>query len=213
MHTLYNILQSSGQVSLHFDHRSLFPSNSLTITLFQALTKGWPLVLSTVMAVAINNDSDLIADAFKSAQLICTDFLGSLNNDNTALYITTISSFTTQTADINICLTAINLLMDVADYVANKKLSTTENQEEIGSFYNQLWTAVFSQLKLLGSDARYEVRNCAAQTLFKTLTTHGKLFDAAIWNTIVWQVIGLDFCISASCAQISCRLFFHSLLK
>lgn len=161
-HTLFNILQASGQV----------------------LTKGWPLVLSTVMTAASNNDKPLIPLAFKSVQLICTDFLSYLTYENMSLYITLLGTFCTQTADTNKSLTAINLLMDVADFIANDK----ESMRTDSNRSNSLWILVFLELKKLAPDNRYEVRN-AAQTLFKTLATHASLFDNAMWDSVIWKIL------------------------
>jgi hypothetical protein len=52
----------------------------------------------------------------------------------------------------------------------------------------KLWMAVFVELQTLTCDRRYEVRNCAAQTLLKTLGTHGDLLDQDTWDQCLWAV-------------------------
>lgn len=48
--------------------------------------------------------------------------------------------------------------------------------------------STYHELKQLCVDARTEVRNCAIQTLFKTLSTHGSLLEHDIWPSVIAQV-------------------------
>ena len=139
------------------------------------------------MTVALNNDRAHIPIAFKSVQLICSDFLSNLTVENMSLYISTVGGFCNQMAELNISLTAINLLMAVADFIANET-RLSEGEQSQPSPFNNLWESVFNELKQLGSDSRYEVRNCSAQTLFKTVTTHAALFSANNWENIIRKV-------------------------
>ena len=56
LETLNQVLQSSGQ----------------------SITKGWPLILSILMTIAVNHDKPHIVFGFNSVTLICTDFLSNL---------------------------------------------------------------------------------------------------------------------------------------
>ena len=56
LETLNQVLQSSGQT----------------------ITKGWPLILSILMTIAVNHDKPHIVYGFNSVTLICTDFLSNL---------------------------------------------------------------------------------------------------------------------------------------
>eukprot|EP01116_Phalansterium_solitarium_P008259 TRINITY_DN2181_c0_g2_i3.p1 TRINITY_DN2181_c0_g2~~TRINITY_DN2181_c0_g2_i3.p1 ORF type:complete len:1280 (+),score=527.19 TRINITY_DN2181_c0_g2_i3:1522-5361(+) len=97
LHALYHVLQASGQ----------------------ALTTAWPCVLHIVMTVAVNSDRPmLVALAFKSVQLICSDFLPNLSVECVQLYTTALGCYAGQSADLNISLTAVNLLWHVADFLA-----------------------------------------------------------------------------------------------
>jgi hypothetical protein len=53
----------------------------------------------------------------------------------------------------------------------------------------KLWLDLFTELKQASIDKRPEVRNCAAQTLFKTITMHGSMFTLPVWSSIVWDVM------------------------
>ena len=53
---------------------------------------------------------------------------------------------------------------------------------------SKLWLNTFTELKALSTDARPEVRNCAIQTLFKTLSTHGYLLEIDTWPLCIAEV-------------------------
>ncbi len=51
----------------------------------------------------------------------------------------------------------------------------------------RLWLRTFQELSTLCKDGRTEVRNCAIQTLFKTLTTHGPHMQHQIWPSVIHE--------------------------
>jgi hypothetical protein len=73
-----------------------------------------------VKLIAVNNDKQHIQQAFKSVQLICMDFLSTLSSDFLDLFIETIGCYGSQTADLNVALIAINLLMNISDHIAKE---------------------------------------------------------------------------------------------
>eukprot|EP01114_Cavostelium_apophysatum_P016981 TRINITY_DN4944_c0_g1_i2.p1 TRINITY_DN4944_c0_g1~~TRINITY_DN4944_c0_g1_i2.p1 ORF type:complete len:1482 (+),score=384.90 TRINITY_DN4944_c0_g1_i2:202-4647(+) len=89
----------------------------------QSLTKGWPVVLAIVTGVAMSDDKAHVGVAFKSVQMICNDFLPYLDVDSFTLYISAVGCYGVQTADLNISLTAINLLWNLSDFVARENSS------------------------------------------------------------------------------------------
>lgn len=170
LNTLYQVLRNSGQ----------------------SLTFAWTTILSMIMTVAVNNGKAFVPIGFRSAQLICTDFVTYLSPDCLALFITTCGCYALQTADLNIALTSINLLMTVADHLTTLPSTRVEIDATLSNSSEKrslsLWVAVLAEMKQLGGDARSEVRNCAAQTLFKTITTHGLLLDKDSWSIIIFKV-------------------------
>ena len=46
-------------------------------------------------------------------------------------------------------------------------------------------------MKDLSSDFRYETRNCAVQTLLKTLISHGALLSSDVWTACMHKVISV----------------------
>lgn len=149
-----------------------------------------------VMTVAITNRG-LIPIGFKSVQLICTDFITYLSADCLGLFITTCGCYASQIADLNIALTSINLLMTIADHLTTLPSTRVEVDATLSNSKGKrslsLWVAVLSEMKQLGCDSRSEVRNCAAQTLFKTISTHGLLLDKDSWEVTLFKVWNFIF--------------------
>ena len=182
------------------------------------------------MTVAVNNDSPHISEAFKSVQLICSDFIFNLPSDCLALFITTTGCYGMQSSDINISLTAIGLLWPIADFlvrhgsaivaadqshgIGSKSLSSatastdkddaavsaaTADKEQpadavthlphASPTVGRLWISVFTEMKQLCLDRRFEVRNCALLTMFKTLQMHGTVFQPETWEHCIWQIL------------------------
>jgi hypothetical protein len=111
-----------------------------------------------------------------------------------------VGKYGTQRAEINISLTAINLLWNLSDYIAKESVLSGRNNgnqqhnndnvdPSINSSLYSLWFPLFSEMKRLSADERYEVRNCAIQTLFKTITTHGLILGKEAWEDCIWKVI------------------------
>lgn len=180
MQALFAILQSSGQ----------------------SLSTGWPVVLAIINKG--NNDKQLIQVAFRCLGFICSDFLTNLPIECVEKVIVAIGKFGRQTAFMNISLTAVGLLWNISDFLATeikalrKQLAEAVEKEAeliLGSWLmdsttsNKLWLSTYHELKQLCVDARTEVRNCAIQTLFKTLSTHGSLLEHDIWPSVIAQIL------------------------
>ncbi|KAJ2723680.1 Endocytosis and vacuole integrity protein [Coemansia sp. Benny D115] len=52
-----------------------------------------------------------------------------------------------------------------------------------------LWVLLLHALATLGRDARHEVRLGAIQTLFRTLDSHARSFDAWTWDALLWVAV------------------------
>jgi hypothetical protein len=158
----------------------------------QNLGTGWAVVLSMIMTVAVNVDKPLISLGFKCAQLVCSDFMSNLSPDCVALFITTVGCYGLQNADLNISLTAINILWIIADFLSRGESNITietNSKESAAEIFQPLWISVFTELKQLGADIRAEVRNCAVQTLFKTLCLHGDTLTVDSWQICLDKIV------------------------
>lgn len=81
----------------------------------EQLTEGWDPVLDLLEAVAKGSSGALIGPAFKSLQLLCSDFAGSIPPRHMARCIEVAAGYGLQSFDVNVSLTAMSVLWSLAD--------------------------------------------------------------------------------------------------
>ena len=101
------------------------------------------------------------------------------------LCIKCLADYAMQLADVNISLTAIGTLWAVGDHARQQM----NNDSKVA---NAIWIIVLKQLELLSLNDRAPVRNCALQTMFTTLVTHGEFFSMKTWGKCI-AVDGIVF--------------------
>ncbi|BEJ02954.1 hypothetical protein CcaverHIS641_0101290 [Cutaneotrichosporon cavernicola] len=181
----------SNMVATDYDVRSsgYQTLNQILESSGHSLEVGWPTIFdmlnnackrpesgrATPPTAAHRGDANLVRIAFPSLQLICTDFLSSLDNDAMRLCISCLGHFGQQQDDVNITLAAIGLLWSVSDAVqADSK---------------DLWLFLLLELLELARDPRLEVRSSAMQTLFRCVELYGSTLDPQLWEDVFWKVI------------------------
>ena len=118
----------------------------------------------------MNQDNELPSPARVDAFLLCIECL---------------SDYAMQVADVNISLTAIGTLWAVGDYARQQMTQATNAECDSGKKANAIWIIVLKQLKILSLNERGPVRNCALQTMFTTLVTHGEFFSTKTWRACI----------------------------
>jgi hypothetical protein len=121
------------------------------------------------------SDANLVRIAFPSLNLICTDFLSSLDSSSMRLCIACLGCFGRQKEDVNITLAAIGLLWNVSDAVQGTD--------------KDLWLYLLTELLELGRDARLEVRSSAMQTLFRCIDLYGADLSDKLWEDVFWKIV------------------------
>jgi hypothetical protein len=181
----------SSTVATDYDVRSsgYQTLNQILESSGHSLEVGWPTIFgmlnnvckrpeggrATPPTAAHRGDANLVRIAFPSLQLICTDFLSSLDNDAMRQCISCLGCFGQQQDDVNITLAAIGLLWSVSDAVqADSK---------------DLWLFLLLELLELARDPRLEVRSSAMQTLFRCVELYGSTLDPQLWEDVFWKVI------------------------
>lgn len=177
-HTLNQILESSGH-SLEVGWKTIFGmlndvcrgSSPDDTTLGPETTH-----LSASRPSAYHKgDANLVRIAFPSLNIICTDFLSSLDPDAMRQCIACLGYFGRQKEDVNITLSAIGLMWNVSDAVqADSK---------------DLWLELLTQLLEMARDIRSEVRGSSMQTLFKCVELYGATLSSSLWEEIWWKVV------------------------
>ncbi|WVW80931.1 hypothetical protein I302_102922 [Kwoniella bestiolae CBS 10118] len=124
-------------------------------------------------------NANLVRIAFPSLQLICTDFLSSLDLEAMKGCITCLGHFSQQVEDVNITLAAVGLLWTVSDAV----------QTQVQDDSRELWLYLLTELLALSRDGRMEVRNSALQTLFRCIELYGSGLSSNLWRSVFEQII------------------------
>ena len=176
--TLYQLLQNSGQ--------------SFTLT--------WEYILEILEIASkqeINDQNNtVIKAAFQSLQLVCTDFMSVLPLSCLHRCIQTLGQFAMQKDDLNISLTTISMIWNVADFVRVKRTSLLEklisrqsSQTESADMIDALWLALLAEVGKITADGRPEVRNGAVQSLFRVINLNGMHFKPTTWHACLWKII------------------------
>lgn len=142
-----------------------------------SITVGWPVVFKILSGTLLTNEANLtiIRGAFSSTKLICSEFLTSLPNDSIPNVVQVLCHFAGRGEDLNISLTAIGLLWDVADGVRREQRG--DNRE--------LWLIILEQLVPLSKDSRPEVRNSAIQTMLRAIEIGAASLSQQDWGRIL----------------------------
>lgn len=175
-----------------------------------SLKHAWPVVIGIIDDALTSTKPTLNANsirtAFESIRMVVNDFLPTVPLTSFPTLMKTISNFCNQNVDVNICLTAIGLLWNMSDYISRNHTEIsatlaaapspvvdtgtecTDNiPKEVRS--EELWMTLSTTLASLCVDPRSDVRRSANQTLFQTVTMHGRLFDSRLWTIFIWEVL------------------------
>ncbi len=85
------------------------------------LSNGWSLILSIIQRCAGSDDLKVVASAFRCVQLIITDFLSSMPVEHCQTCVVTVGRFRSHLSDLNLNLTAIGQLWNIADYFGREQ--------------------------------------------------------------------------------------------
>jgi hypothetical protein len=185
--TLNQILESSGH-SLEVGWQTIFnmlnavcknkankASESTSVSMNRSESSLSASEAQRPTSLYSKGDAVLVRIAFPSLNLICTDFLSSLDADAMRQCITCLGCFGRQEEDVNITLAAIGLLWNVSDAVQGTD--------------KDLWLCLLTELLELGRDSRLEVRSSAMQTLFRCIELYGSSLSPQLWEDVLWKVV------------------------
>ena len=118
--------------------------------------------------------------AFSCMKLIVDDFLGNLPMSVIEHVITCLSNFSAQVHDINISLTAVEMLWKVVDFILNN-----DNRDILASVLDVMMT----RLLVLSVDLRPEIRNCSLNTLFLAIVSNSELLSSHQWKMFFEDIL------------------------
>jgi hypothetical protein len=187
-HTLNQVLESSGH-SLEVGWSTIFSMlNDVCQNHKPSLTDPQSTHLSANRISAYTRgDANLVRIAFPSLNLICTDFLSSLDHDAVRQCMSCLGYFGRQKEDVNITLSAIGLMWNVSDAVQGQGQAQGDSKSGFDS--KEIWLELLLQLLELGRDSRSEVRSTAMQTLFRCIELYGNSLSTSMWENIWWKVV------------------------
>lgn len=143
------------------------------------LETGWPI--------------SSLPEGFNCLKLIVDEFLSHFLPDTRLVNILfeCLSLYGAQTSDLNMALTAVELLWKVCDAAINSKSKSSETVEEILHL-------MLVRLFHLSMDLRPEIRNCAVNTFFSSTTAYAFFIKSDRYRYIFHEMIAPWFNMSES---------------
>lgn len=170
----------------------------------ESYTDGWPVIFATIESACSSSNEVLVRCAFQCYQFIVADLLPNIPCAYLVNCINAAVVFGSQLREMNVSLTAVGLIWNIADYLHRnrdklEKEFMTESEEQLVKIdveccsplnsFQSLWIILFKDLSNLSTDDRLSVRKSSAQTLFATLSSHGAMLDYWTWKAIYFYVI------------------------
>jgi hypothetical protein len=221
---------STSVVEIH--EQSLETLKSILEQYAESFSDGWTLVFSLISSVfgdvsnsesvtvtgglssrAGNTRSEadsprLVRAAYKSLQLVASDFIALLPPQCRLDLVNSLSRFALQQQDFNISLTTTSSFWNVSDFlqgqieefcieshveltVSEETLSTLAKGEEPSVSRNALWLLLLLRIVRLARDSRLEIRNCAIQTLLRIFDAYGQQLSPKAWRLCLNRVLFL----------------------
>ncbi|XHG01329.1 hypothetical protein AWENTII_004716 [Aspergillus wentii] len=152
----------------------------------------------------------LIRAAYKSLQLVASDFLALLPPSCRLNLVDSFSSFASQQQDFNISLTTTSFFWTVSDFlqgqidrfsieshvdasVSEQTLATLAKDDDPSVSRNSLWLLLLLRIVDLTTDIRSEIRNSAVHTLLRIFDAYGQQLSPKAWrlclNRVLFQMV------------------------
>ncbi|KAL4977537.1 hypothetical protein BDW66DRAFT_150114 [Aspergillus desertorum] len=148
----------------------------------------------------------LIQVAYKSLQLIASDFLSQLPPPCRLDLVESFSQFALQQQVFNISLTTTSSFWNVSDFLHDETghfsvethVDLTVSEEELAALAktddpsvssNALWLLLLLRIEDVTTDSRSEVRNCAIHTLLRIFDAYGQQLSPQAWCLCLNRVL------------------------
>ncbi|KAL4814861.1 hypothetical protein BDW67DRAFT_165315 [Aspergillus spinulosporus] len=147
----------------------------------------------------------LIQVAYKSLQLIASDFLSQLPPPCRLDLVESLSKFALQQQVFNISLTTTSSFWNVSDFLHDQTghfsleiFDLTVSEEELAALAktggpsassNALWLLLLLRIVDITTDSRSEVRNCAIHTLLRIFDAYGQQLSPKAWCLCLNRVL------------------------
>ena len=193
----------------------------------ETFSEGWTHVFGIISSVFYNTALDenakqtntgdvktsllsdsprLIRAAYKSLQLIVSDFLVQLPSSCRLELVESFSKFASQQQDFNISLTTTSFFWTVSDFlqgqierfsieshvdasVSEEVLGTLAKDSDPSVSRNSLWLLLLLRIVDVTTDSRSEVRNGAVHTLLRIFDAYGQQLAPKAWRLCLNKVL------------------------
>ncbi|OGM49051.1 putative endosomal peripheral membrane protein (Mon2) [Aspergillus bombycis] len=232
IHILYDksacSLGSPSPPTTEIHEQSLETLKNILEQYAETFTGGWVVVFDLISSVfghcpvkekreigAAGKDrrTSLVADshrliriAYKSLQLIASDFIALLPQPCRLDLVESFSKFALQQQDFNISLTTTSSFWNVSDFlqgqienfsiesrvdasVREEVLVELANGDDSSISRNALWLLLLLRIVDLATDNRAEIRNCAVQTLLRIFDAYGLQLSPKAWRLCLNRVL------------------------
>ncbi|KAI1616050.1 hypothetical protein EDD36DRAFT_121843 [Exophiala viscosa] len=171
-------------------------STPLTILSMTFLKRGQASLTSDTASVdhdeSDEHNGQILRVAFRSIQLITSDFLGALTKRSLFSLARLLRQFGSQSYDLNVALTSTTLLWSLTSHILTSienielreiPASDTELKDDSPNpTSDTLWSITLLQLVALCKDERSDVRNAATRVLLKMLDASSESLDPNAWS-------------------------------
>lgn len=205
---------NTNSIDLEIHKRLLEALESMLSHSGDSLNSGWPTALKILsmsflqrglgqtnldnasidQPESAEDNAQVLRVAFRSIQLIASDFLGVLTDMSLASLSQLLRQFGSQSYDLNVALTSTTLLWGIASQVLTRietiELTTMpplnfepKDFEAMSgtAAAATLWGVTLLQLVELGKDERADVRNAAIRVFLKMLEASSESLNAEAW--------------------------------
>ncbi|KAK9810126.1 hypothetical protein WJX72_005196 [[Myrmecia] bisecta] len=173
----------------------------------ERLSSGWVPVLRLLAVVPQGEEPATVGLAFQSVQLVCSDYLSSMQPHLLRKCLEVAALYGSQQADVNVSLTAIGLLWNAADLLgklhsrAGQSPTPDAEAEPVSSNgdavqpkldsaqFEELVRMLFGALQGLSMDTRPEVRNSGVRTLYLVVVSQGGRLSSVAWDECLWEML------------------------
>ncbi|WFC97992.1 Endocytosis and vacuole integrity protein [Malassezia yamatoensis] len=157
------------------------------------LQAGWDLVFKMCRFVADQTShirqqgmtpAPYLKTTFACVQLISSNYLASLNDEELKQCIASLPSFCAQTEDTNLALKANGVLWDITADVYRRQ---TTSEESVSS----LWLLVLQHMRDIANldEAGTDVRSSAISSLFQVLVQYHTSLQPSDWTHIYYEIL------------------------
>ncbi|PYH99112.1 endosomal peripheral membrane protein [Aspergillus ellipticus CBS 707.79] len=216
-------LGSPSALVAEVHEQSLETLKSILEQYAETFAGGWSIVFDLISSVfgdireteasdkgckssLVANSPRLIRVAYKSLQLIASDFISLLPLSCRLNLVDSFSKFALQQQDFNISLTTTSSFWNVSDFlqgqierfciethvdsfVTEDTLANLAKGDEPSVSRNALWLLLLLRIVDLTTDSRSEIRNCAVHTLLRIFDAYGQQLSPKAWRLCLNRVL------------------------